>query len=268
MPLPEFSQARYLSTMISPMTNVTETADPSVNIWPAVHMLVNTNLIPSLVVEKQLIEAVYRNKTGTYDHVLLPTSQSKIFLCIIVNNNQKEIEGFYVLDLSKEYSLAGARMGRVEKFAGDGATADLQLLFASGYSQEEIDSALENAIAYSQLETAEYLLSLGADFASNGYNGVYYAAYNNELEGLKFAISKGVDVNVEDGMPLNVAVETACNTKSKEMIEWLLQHGADIRLLTPGTIERAMSWGNDELKAILGVRQLESKRSPWWKFWQ
>jgi len=268
MPIPEFSQAQYLSTMISPMTNVTETAVPSVDIWPMVHKLSDMNLIPALVAEKQLVETVYRNKIGTYDHVLLPTSRSITFICIIVNNNQKEIEGYYILDLAEEYSLAGARMGRVQTLAGDGATAELQQLFASGYSQEEIDSALENAIAYSQLETAEYLLSLGADFASNGYNGVYYAAHNNELEGLKFAISKGVDVNVEDGMPLNIAVETACNTKSKEMIEWLLQHGADIRLLTPGTIERAMSWGNDELKVILGVRQPAAKRSSWWKFWQ
>jgi hypothetical protein len=145
---------------------------------------------------------------------------------------------YYILDLAKEYSLAGARMGRIEEFAGEGATAELQRLFASGHSQEEIDAALGNAIAYSQLETAEYLLSLGADLTADGYIGVYYAAHNNELEGLKFAISKGVDINVENGMLLNVAVETACNTKSNEIIEWLIQHGADIQLLTPGMIER------------------------------
>ncbi len=268
MPIPEFSQAQYLSTMISPMEKVTETANPSVDIWPAVYTLVNMNLIPMLVLEKHLVEAVYRNKTGTFDHVLLPTSRTNIFICIIVNNSKKEMEGYYTLDLENEYSLAGARMNRIETLAGDGATAELQHLFESGYSQEEIDSALGNAIAYSQLETAEYLISLGADFAGNGYGGVYYAVHNNELEGLKFAISKGVDVNVEDGMLLNVAVETAWNTKTKEMIEWLLQNGGDIQLLSAGTIEQAMTWGNDELKAVIGARQPEPRRSPWWKFWQ
>jgi hypothetical protein len=149
MPIPEFSQAQYMSTMISPMTNVTETAYPSVDMWPAVDKLVNMNLIPVLVLEKHLVEAVYQNKIGTYDHVLLPTGRSNTLICIIVNNRQKKIEGYYILDLVKDYSLAGARMGCIETLAGDGATTELQQLFSSGYSQEEIDSALENAIAYS-----------------------------------------------------------------------------------------------------------------------
>ncbi|HVU54544.1 MAG TPA: hypothetical protein VHD83_05785 [Puia sp.] len=147
MPIPEFSQAQYLRTMISPMTNVTDTADASVDIWPIVRELSNMNLIPALVAERHLIEAVYRNKTGTYDHVLLPTSQSNTFICIIVNNNKKEVEGYYILDLEKEYSLVGSR-------------------------------------------------------------------------------------------------------------------------ITPGTIEQAMTWGNDEMRTIIGVRHPKVKRSPWWKFWR
>jgi hypothetical protein len=268
MPIPELNQTQYLSTMISPMTDVSKTAKPLVDIWPTVHSLVGMNLIPALVEKKHLVEAVYRNSAGSYDHVLLPTSRQDIFVCMIVNNNQKQIEGYYILDLGKEYSLAGARMGRIETMAGDGATGELRQLFASGYSQEEIDSALGNAIAYSQLETAEYLLSLGADFAADGYNGVYYAAHNDELEGLKFAISRGVDVNIENGMLLNTAVETVCNTKNNEMVEWLLQNGAAIELLSPRTVELAINWGSDELKAIIGVRKPESKPSPRWKFWQ
>jgi hypothetical protein len=238
MPIPELNNAQYLSTMISPMTDVTKTAEPLVDIWPTVQSLAGMHLVPALVEKSHLVKAVYRNRAGTYDHVLLPTSRTDTFVCVVVNNNHRRIEGYYILDLAKEYSLAGARMGRIEEFAGEGATAELQRLFASGHSQEEIDVALGNAIAYSQLETAEYLLSLGADLTADGYIGVYYAAHNNELEGLKFAISKGVDINVENGMLLNVAVETACNTKSNEIIEWLIQHGADIQLLTPGMIER------------------------------
>ena len=101
------------------------------------------------------------------------------------------------------------------------------MLFESSYSQLEIDIALENAIAYSQIRVAEYLLSLGADFSNYDYQGEYYAAHNNELEGLKFAISMGVDINIRNGMLLNIGVETAMNTKSTELVEWLIRNGAD-----------------------------------------
>src|SRR6478735_12529339 len=91
----------------------------------------------------------------------------------------------------------------IEILAGHGDIAQLKALFESGYTQHEIDIALENAIAYSQIATAEYLLSLGADFLNYDFQGVYYAAHNNELQGLKFAIENGVDINVNNGMLLN-----------------------------------------------------------------
>jgi hypothetical protein len=108
----------------------------------------------------------------------------------------------------------------IERFAGNGNIAELKKLFGTAYTQQDIDIALENAIAYSQIQTAEYLLFLGADFATNGYNGVYYAVHNNELEGLKFAISKGVDVNGQ-------------------------------------TTQLAMKRGNEELRAIIRNAQLK-----------
>lgn len=273
MAIPEFNKTQYLSTMISPMTDVTETAEPLVDILPVVRYLVGMKLIPPLVEKKHLVKAVYRNKPGTFDHVLLPTGSPDSFICLIVNNHDSEIAGYYFLDLAKEYSLSGARMTRIEELACEGATAALQELLGSGYSQEEIDRALGDAIAYSRLETADYLLYLGADLAADGYNGVYYAAHNDELEGLKFAISKGVDVNIEKGMLLNTAVETACNTKSCTMIEWLLQQGASIEWLS--SIQLARDWGTDELRMLIGMAKVavvhdsepRTKASSWWKFW-
>jgi len=137
----------------------------------------------------------------------------------------------------------------------DKASAALKMLFESSYSQLEIDIALENAIAYSQIRVAEYLLSLGADFSNYDYQGEYYAAHNNELEGLKFAISMGVDINIRNGMLLNIGVETAMNTKSTELVEWLIRNGADTSHLTMKTIKLAMEYGNEELKAIIKNRQ-------------
>jgi ankyrin repeat protein len=144
-----------------------------------------------------------------------------------------------------------SRQTRIEILAGDGNIDDLKKILGPTYTQLEIDIALENAIAYSQIKTAEYLLSLGADISSHNYNGAYYAAHNNELEGLKFAIGNGVDINADDGMLLNTAIMTATNTKSIELIKWLFENGANPRLLTNQSLKIVADYGTSELKNLI-----------------
>lgn len=47
----------------------------------------------------------------------------------------------------------------IERLPGDGKLVELKELLEKGHTQKEIDIALGNAIAYSQIEIAEYLLS-------------------------------------------------------------------------------------------------------------
>lgn len=115
----------------------------------------------------------------------------------------------------------------------------------------EIDDALENAIAYSQIKTAKYLLFLGANISSSDCNGAYYAAHNNELEGLRFAIKNGLDINVDNGMLLNTAIMTATNTKSIELLKWLLDNGANPELLTTQSLKLVTDFGTNELKSFI-----------------
>lgn len=144
-----------------------------------------------------------------------------------------------------------SRQPEIEMLAGDGNLEELRLLFKPGYSQLEIDIALENAIAYSQIETAKYLLSLNADFSNYEYQGVYYAVHNNELEGLRFAISNGVNININNGMLLNASIVTAINTKSTDLIKWLLDNGANPALLTKESLLLADNFGNAELSSVI-----------------
>ena len=140
-----------------------------------------------------------------------------------------------------------SRQTRIEIYAGAGNIEEIKKLFELGFTKSEIDSALENAIAYSKIEMAEYLLLVGADIS----NDVYYAAHNNELEGLKFAINKGVDINVENGMLLNTSIETATNTKDIVLVQWLLDNGADPNLLTKKSLWLVNTYGNNELKNLI-----------------
>ena len=142
-------------------------------------------------------------------------------------------------------------MHNIEELAGDGKLSELKLLFEKKHTQLEIDVALENALAYSQIETAEYLLSLGANFSNYNYQSVYYAVHNNELEGLKYAISKGVDINIQNGMILNTCIITVLNTKSLEMLQWTLDNGADISLLTEQSLELIDTYRTEKLKEMI-----------------
>jgi uncharacterized protein len=144
-----------------------------------------------------------------------------------------------------------SRQSQIEILAGNGNINKLKKLFESGYTQLEIDTALENAIAYSQIKTAEYLLALGADLSNYNYQGAYYAVHNNELEGLQFAIANGVDVNVNDGMLLNTSIETSINTKSVDLTKWLLNNGANPKLLTKQSLQMIDSLGTKKLKNLI-----------------
>jgi uncharacterized protein len=144
-----------------------------------------------------------------------------------------------------------SRLPKIEDLAIAGDTEELQKLFKSGYTVAELNTALDDAIAYSQIQTAEYLISLGADFSFYGYNGVYYAAHNNELEGLKFAIEKGVDINFDNGILVNTCIVTAINTKSIQLVGWLLENGANPNLITKQSLKMVDDFGNKELKTLL-----------------
>lgn len=122
----------------------------------------------------------------------------------------------------------------IERLSGDGKLEELKKVLGSEYSQLEIDVALENAIAYSKVETAEFLISIGADISNYDYQGVYYAVHNNELEGLKFSIGQGVNIN--NGQLINTAIITAYNTKDISILEYLIEQGADIGLIDPNTL--------------------------------
>ncbi len=141
-----------------------------------------------------------------------------------------------------------SRETQIEILAGDGNLTELKKILDSGYSQLELDIALENAIAYSRIKIAEYLLELGADFSNYDYQGTYYAVHNNELEGLKFAIERGVNVNINEGQLLNTAIVTVYNTKDPTTLNYLLEKGADLKFLSKKIMD---AFGNSEIKEII-----------------
>jgi hypothetical protein len=85
------------------MIDVTDSAEPIVDIWPYVYQLTEDDLIQRNVYQNHLIEKVYRNERETFDHVLLPTDNPNKFIVLIVDLIAASIKGHYRLNLEKEY---------------------------------------------------------------------------------------------------------------------------------------------------------------------
>ncbi len=99
------TEKEYKDTMTDGMVDVTMTAEPVVDIWPYVQQLTLDKVVLDHVYENGLVEKVYRNGRGTFDHVLLPTDNLNVFIVIIVDLKQKNIRGHFKIDLNKEYGL-------------------------------------------------------------------------------------------------------------------------------------------------------------------
>src|SRR5574343_1127284 len=99
------TDTEYKSTMTPKMVDVTETAEPTVDIWDYVEKLTADKIVNEYTFKNNLVEKVYRNQINTFDHVLLPTPDKNIFVVIIVDLINKNIKGYFRLDLSAEYGL-------------------------------------------------------------------------------------------------------------------------------------------------------------------
>lgn len=85
------------------MHDVTTTAEPTVDIWGYVAILVKENIVAQYTYVKNLVEYVYRNDSATFEHVLLPTEHENVFIVVVVDLVNKSILGHYKLDLNELY---------------------------------------------------------------------------------------------------------------------------------------------------------------------
>lgn len=105
MEVRQLSEAQYMCTMGSKMNDVTESAEPLVNIWNYAKQLLKDNLISEYGFSKKYVEVVYENNEHTYQHILLFTNRKNVYAVVIVDIVHKTIVGHYILDLNEKYGL-------------------------------------------------------------------------------------------------------------------------------------------------------------------
>jgi hypothetical protein len=106
MKVKKITEKEFKTTFSERMNDVTNDADAIVDIWEYVKALEKSKyFINDYIVQKRLVEYVYRNSINTYDQILIPTIKKNIYLIIIVDIKEGNIFGHYLLDLNKEYGI-------------------------------------------------------------------------------------------------------------------------------------------------------------------
>jgi hypothetical protein len=102
----ELTEKEFKSTFTEKMNNVTNEAKAIVDIWDYIRNLDYLKyFINDYIIEKTLVDYIYRNSRNTYEQILIPTTRENVQFIIVMDLKNKNIFGHYLLDLNKEYGI-------------------------------------------------------------------------------------------------------------------------------------------------------------------
>jgi hypothetical protein len=102
--LRELSREEYESTFSAPMLDVTTTAAEVVDLWEYADRAIREafDASPS---HEWVVGHVYEGSDQRHQHVLLPSSESNLYLVIVIDKPVRVIVGHHRLDLRSPYGL-------------------------------------------------------------------------------------------------------------------------------------------------------------------
>ena len=98
----QLSEAEYDSYFEAPMVNVTESADPVLDIWPYVDSVNQAELAD---ITTHDVSFVYRHPNGRWEHVVIDTCAEDVHLVVIIDRDEGKIVGHHLLNLRRKYGL-------------------------------------------------------------------------------------------------------------------------------------------------------------------
>jgi hypothetical protein len=97
----------FKACFAEPMRNVTENAEPVLDIWPYVDNLdLDALRLPSL----NDVHYVYRDAQERFDQVLIGTGRFNTLLVVVVDRRLKAVLGHHLLDLNEIYGSDGGHL--------------------------------------------------------------------------------------------------------------------------------------------------------------
>jgi hypothetical protein len=97
-------QAAFRSTFTAKMHDVTTSTTNVIDIWPYVTSIPEADL-EGHKVAPGVVDHVYRTSENTFDHVMVVTNSSNVYLVVVVDLVADSVHGHCMLNLNKEYGL-------------------------------------------------------------------------------------------------------------------------------------------------------------------
>ena len=108
MHIHELSQAEYDATWhAATMIEKTHSAVVVVDIWPYA-LAAMEQMYPREATDQLNVNHVYECRDGAFQHILIGTNHSNIYLVVVVDVQGRCIEGHFRLDIGKLYGLSPA----------------------------------------------------------------------------------------------------------------------------------------------------------------
>ena len=89
------------------MVEKTHSATMALNIWPYADAALDA-AYPNEPIGNLDASHVYETSDGEYQHILIGTNTSNVYLVVVVNVKQKAVEGHFKLDLGRLYGVSKA----------------------------------------------------------------------------------------------------------------------------------------------------------------
>lgn len=103
-PLRELSRQEYEATFYPPMLDVTHTADEVVDLWPYASEALRA-MFPGDCSCDLNVGYVYESKDQHFQHILVSSNTSNVYLVVVVNKWERVIVGHHRLDLGGLYDV-------------------------------------------------------------------------------------------------------------------------------------------------------------------
>ena len=136
----------------------------------------------------------------------------------------------------------------IEFVASENDISKVKEIIEAGANQDTLNAGLSCAVAYAHVELADYLIEQGANLTHSNYDPLYWACHNDNEQAIKYVLSKGIDININDGM----IIWLCADRMSSEFIQWLLENGADPSVRNGEVLIQTAEYGDiDVLKILL-----------------
>lgn len=172
--------------------------------------------------------------------------------CIVARNVEMVK---YLLD-HHIYNLARDDGAAVDHAAESGYFNIVKLLIERGADPND---AIVSAAFSGNIDLVKYLLALpGIDISRDDDAALCMASRNDRIEVVRALLDAGANVNAQDDLPLRFALRA---NVSKELIELLLERGADPRVRNWEAVKIAITLKRDDVVKILraAARRLDHK---------